>query len=135
MAELETWELWYPGGAATGLPFARARIAPAELVLVHAAPEVLAVEVRDASGRRIAHAAELRREGDYVPMTRIRRRGAELVREDAWPGADDLGSVVLLAGGEAGILRAWEEDQHERWRWSVEFFHDTTAGAGFALRG
>ena len=33
---LETWDLWFPGAAATGLSFARARMDPSDMVLVHA---------------------------------------------------------------------------------------------------
>lgn len=42
MAKLNhTWELYYPRAAATGLPFARARIDPADVLSVHAAPDAL----------------------------------------------------------------------------------------------
>lgn len=44
---VQTWELWFPEAAANGLLFARARIDPMEVLWVHAAPETLAVTIRD----------------------------------------------------------------------------------------
>ena len=38
IADLQTWELWYPDAAANGLPVARARIDPVEVVWAHAVP-------------------------------------------------------------------------------------------------
>lgn len=43
---MQTWEVWYPKAAATGLPFARGRLDPTNTLLVHAAPDVLTVEVQ-----------------------------------------------------------------------------------------
>jgi hypothetical protein len=122
---METWELWYPDAAAAGLSFARCRIDAADVVLVHAAPNALRIEVRDDAGARVAFAQKLRREGDYFPMTRIRRTaGGALSREDGWPQAEDIGRVVLLAGGEAGTLKAWwNAGDGSEWRWSVEFYN------------
>jgi hypothetical protein len=54
MAEMQTWDLWYPEAAATGLPFARGRLDPADVLWVHSAPEVLAVAVRDDQGQIVA---------------------------------------------------------------------------------
>jgi hypothetical protein len=122
---LETWDLWYPRAAATGLPFARGRIDPAAVVLVHAAPDSLSVEVRNAEGKRLAFGDRLRRVGAYFPMTRLRRTDiGGVAREDGWPSADDIGRVVLLPGGEAGVLKSWwnAEDGSE-WRWTVEFYN------------
>ena len=56
--EIETWDLWYPGPGATGLPFARARLKAGDAgdrLLVHAAPQVLQVTVRDQAGSPIAY--------------------------------------------------------------------------------
>ena len=117
-----TWELYYPEAAATGLPIARARIAPADTVWVHAAPPVLAVTVREGDDRIIARGEPLARVGPYVPMTRLARSGDAIVREDRWPTDADLGAVVILPGGEAGILTAWwNAPDGSEWRWSVEF--------------
>jgi hypothetical protein len=120
----ETWELWYPDAAATGLPFARCRIDPTDVVLVHAAPRSLRVEVRSDDGRRLAFAERLKRETGYFPMTRLRRTASGITREDGWPQSGDIACTVLLPGGEAGVLRAWwnAEDGSE-WRWSVEFYN------------
>ena len=116
-----TWELYYPEAAATGLPLARARIDPTDAVWVHAAPPVLAVAVREGDDRVIASGEPLARVGPYLPMTRLARRGDAIVREDRWPTDADLGAVVILPGGEAGILTAWwNAPDGSEWRWSVE---------------
>jgi hypothetical protein len=122
---METWDIWYPDAAASGLPFCRARIAHADEVLVHAAPESLRVEVRDDKGRLLASGDGLRREGASFPMTRLRRERDQIARSDGWPDADgDRGSVVLLPGGEAGTLTSWwNADDGSEWRWSVEFYN------------
>jgi hypothetical protein len=122
---VETWELSYPHAAATGLLFARCRIDPAEVVLVHAAPDALSVEVRDDDGRRVAQAEGLQREGPYFPMTRLRKHAnGSLSREDGWPRADDVQRTVLLPGGEAGVLLSWwNADDGSEWRWTVEFYN------------
>lgn len=89
---------------------------------MHAAPEELRVEVRSDDGRRLAFGDQLRREGPSFPMTRLRREDGRIAREDGWPGAGDVGAVVLLPGGEAGVLRAWwNADDGTEWRWTVEF--------------
>jgi ABC-type phosphate/phosphonate transport system substrate-binding protein len=121
---MEIWDLWFPQAAASGLPFARSRIDPAEVVLVHAAPRSLSIEVRSEAGSRVAFGDRLARAGAYYPMTRLRRTGGDLVREDGWPDAADIGRTVILAGGEAGTLTDWwnAEDGSE-WRWSVEFYN------------
>ena len=55
-------------------------------------------------------------------MTRLVRRGDAILREDRWPTDADLGAVVILPGGEAGILTAWwNAPDGSEWRWSVEF--------------
>jgi hypothetical protein len=121
---METWDLWAPAGGATGLPFARCRIEPADAVLVHAVPAAIAVEVRDDDGRRLAFSPRLQRDGDYFPMTRLLREGNTIRREDGWPGAADIGRVVLLPGGEAGILSSWwNAPDGSEWRWDVQFYN------------
>jgi hypothetical protein len=118
----QTWELYYPEAAATGLEIARARIAPTDVVWAHAAPPVLAVTVREDDDRVIARGEPLTRVGPYIPMTRLARRGASIVREDRWPTDADLGTVVILPGGEAGILKAWwNAPDGSEWRWTVDF--------------
>ena len=121
---LETWDVWYPKAAATGLPFARGRMEHAEAVLIHAAPDSLRIEVRDEDGKRVAYVDRLERDGAYFPMTRVRRSGDTFVREDEWPREEDIGRPVLLPGGEVGILKQWwnAEDGSE-WRWNLEFYN------------
>ena len=120
--DLHTWEIWYPGAAATGLPIARARIDPTDVVWAHSVPRKLAVTVRQGDDRVLARGEPLERAGDYLPMTRLTRDGDRITREDRWPTDADLGSIVILPGGEAGVLTAWwNAPDGSEWRWSVEF--------------
>jgi hypothetical protein len=121
---METWDLWFPGAASTGLPFARGKMDPTEVLWVHAAPETLAVTVRDADGRVVAHGEPLERAGERLPLTRLSRRGGVVRREDRWPTDADLGAPVILPGGEVGVLTAWwNAPDGSEWRWSVEFYN------------
>lgn len=127
---MQIWDLWFPNAAAQGLSFARARIEPAGVVLVHAAPKTLRVEVRDDDGTRIAFADHLQRTTKYFPMTRLHLGAGgsagtgSVTREDGWPQAEDIGRVVLLPGGEAGILQTWwNADDGSEWRWVLEFYN------------
>jgi hypothetical protein len=127
MAEpTETWDLWFPGPGATGLPFARSRVNPKDAqdrVLVHAAPQKLNVTVRDAEGVVVAKGDGLERH-QPGPMSFLVRRGAAITLEDGWPTDADIGRLVLLPGGEAGILKAWWNAPDRReWRWQVEFYN------------
>jgi hypothetical protein len=124
MAELETWELWYPDAAASGMPFARARIDPTEVLWVHSAPPRLAVTVRQGDDRALARGEPLERAGEQLPMTRLRKQGERIAREDRWPTEADLGSLVILPGGEVGTLISWwNADDGSEWRWRVEFYN------------
>jgi hypothetical protein len=119
----QIWDLWYPNAAAQGLSFARGRLDPTDVILVHAAPDALRVEVRDDDGRRLAFGDQLARTADR-PMARLRRDGDRISREDLWPRQDDIGRPVILPGGEVGILRAWWNAPDGReWRWQVEFYN------------
>jgi hypothetical protein len=120
---MHIWDLWYPNAAAQGLSFARCLIEPVEAVWVHAAPDALRVELRDDCGNLLASADQLRRtSAAAVPMAKLRREGRSIVREDAWPSKADIGSIVILPGGEAGVLRAWwNAADGSEWRWTVEF--------------
>lgn len=122
---IEQWELWYPGAAATGLHFARARMDAHDVVLVHAAPDTLSVDVRDDAGGLLARGERLERDGRYFPMTRLRREASGGIRrEDGWPGGEDIGRPVILPGGEAGILKEWwNAADGSEWRWTVEFYN------------
>jgi hypothetical protein len=117
----QIWTVRTPDGGATGLEFARSRIAPTTSVLLHAAPSVIDVEVFDEDSKPLAASVSLR-STDETPMTRLTLDGAHLRREEIWPDDGDLGRVVLLGGGEAGVLRSWwNADDHSEWRWEVEF--------------
>jgi hypothetical protein len=78
---VQTWEIWYPGAAATGLPIARARIDPADVVWVHSVPRKLAVTVRQGDDHVIARGEPLERDGGYLPMTRLTIEGDRITRE------------------------------------------------------
>ena len=119
----ETWDLWYPNAAARGLPFARGRLDAAPILLVHAAPDTLDVDVRDDDGALLARGHDLRRTADR-PMARLTRSGDRVAREDLWPEEIDLGRPVILPGGEVGILKSWwNASDGSAWRWRVEFFN------------
>ena len=120
----QTWELWFPEAAATGLPFARARINPTSVLWVRAAPPTLAVTVREGDDCILARGEGLRRSGEQLPTTRLEIAGDRMTREDRWPAPDDLGSLVILPGGEVGTLTAWwNAEARSEWRWQVEFYN------------
>ena len=57
-------------------------------------------------------------------MSLLIREGDRIRLADHWPTDADLGRVVILPGGEAGILVSWwHADDHSEWRWRVEFFN------------
>jgi hypothetical protein len=119
----EIWDLWFPSAGATGVAFARARVegsVAGDRVLVHAAPPKLDVDVRTDDGTLLARGEELER-GAPGPMCFLAREGGTIRLEDGWPTDEDLGRLVILPGGEAGILTAWwNADDRRSWRWSVE---------------
>jgi hypothetical protein len=121
--ELEYWEVWYPRAAATGVLIARGALDPTDTLILHSAPDIVTVEVSDGRGSRMAYGADLERT-QQSPMCRLRRNGGSVTREDIWPAEEDLGSLVMLPGGDVGALLAWwnAEDQME-WRWQVEFYN------------
>jgi hypothetical protein len=120
----EIWDLWFPGAGATGVPFARARVdgdVAGDRVLVHAAPPRIGVDVRGDDGALFARGEDLER-GAPGPMSFLVRVGGTISLQDGWPTDEDLGRLVILPGGEAGILTAWwHADDRRSWRWSVEF--------------
>ncbi len=123
---LETWDLWFPGPGATGMSFARSRVNAndaGDRVLVHAAPLKLQVTVRDTAGNLVATGEGLERH-QPGPMSFLIRRGSTITLEDGWPTDQDIGRVVILPGGEAGILKSWwNADDRKEWRWDVEFYN------------
>ncbi|MEX1157494.1 MAG: hypothetical protein WEC79_01025 [Thermomicrobiales bacterium] len=124
MARHEIWDLWFPDAAAQGLPFARGRLDDSDVLLVHAAPETLRVEVRDDAGNRLAFADGLARTADR-PMARLTRSGSSVSRVDLWPGAEDIDRPVILPGGEVGVVKAWwNAADGSAWRWTVELYNE-----------
>lgn len=120
---MQYWEVWYAKAAATGLLLGRCLIDETDTLLVHAVPDFVTVEVTNEQGVRLAYGKGLQRTQDS-PMTRLRRQGDRITREDIWPTGADLGAVVLLPGGEAGILNQWwNADNRSEWRWQVEFYN------------
>jgi hypothetical protein len=114
------WSLRGADGGASGLEFARAALDVTDTLLVHAAPSVLDVEVFENGERLIAIGTALRASED-TPMTRLTLDGVRALREQVWPADGDLGSIVVLPGGEAGRLQAWTTDPERRgWVWSLE---------------
>ena len=120
---LEYWEVWYPRAAATGLLVCRGLLDPTLVLLMHAAPDAITVAVRSEDGRLLAQGEGLERTLQS-PVCRLTRTGDRVTREDIWPGADDIGTPILLPGGEVGILKSWwnAPDQME-WRWQIELYN------------
>jgi hypothetical protein len=120
---METWELWYPKAAAAGLFFARSKIDEAGTLLVHAAPPELTVIVRGENGQLLAEGEDLESTDD-TPIARLTRQGQRILRQDIWPSETDLDKIVILPGGEAGIIIYWwNAEDHSEWRWQVEFYN------------
>lgn len=123
MPDIQIWDLWYPNAAAQGLPFARGRLDAADVLLVHAAPDALDVEVRTDDGRLLARGKGLQQTADR-PMARLTVHGDRIEREDLWPEDADLGRPVILPGGEVGVLvEWWNAGDGSEWRWRVEFYN------------
>lgn len=123
--KLEIWDLWYPYAAATGIPFARGRIDPTDILYVHAAPDAITVEVRTDAGALIAKGEDLQRTlPETSPITKLTRVDDTIARQDLWPSDADLDKPIILPGGEVGILKKWwNADDHSEWRWQVEFYN------------
>jgi hypothetical protein len=120
MTDVHVWAIRNPDGGANGLEFARATVAPHDEVLVHAAPSTVDVRVYENGGALVALGEGLEATGD-APMARLRIDGLRISREEVWPTEREHGMVVILCGGEAGILRAWSNDgERSEWRWRLE---------------
>lgn len=122
-SQIQLWDLWYGKAAATGLPFARGRLDETNILLVHAPPPVLTVEVRSEKGERLAYAKDLEQTADR-PIARLTIQGNRIIREDLWPESQDVGRLVILPGGEVGkLLSWWNAEDGSEWRWQVEFYN------------
>lgn len=120
---LQLWDLWIPDAGATGISFARGRLLTTDILLVHAPPPILTVEVRSDDGRRLAYGKDLAQTA-ALPMARLTCLGPHVVREDIWPGRTDVGRLVILPGGEIGtLLQWWNAGDGSEWRWQVEFYN------------
>lgn len=123
MSKQQIWDVWIPDVAAQGIVFARGRLDETGILLVHAAPEKLNVEVYDESRNLQAQGINLSRTAN-TPVARLQRVGNQVTRQDIWPVKDDYGLPVLLAGGEVGILQSWWNDpQQQEWRWRIELYN------------
>lgn len=122
--KVETWDLWYPKAGATGIPFARGRIAEgADTLLVHAAPEMLTVTIYGDDGQVLAAGQDLPATDD-TPICRLTRYGDTVRREEIWPGPQEIGALVILPGGEVGTLCTWwHAADYSEWRWKLELYN------------
>jgi hypothetical protein len=121
MGDSYVWDLRNPDGGAMGLEFARGRSAPTDVMLVHAVPERVNVEVRNQAGELVAKGRNLTHDA-IAPMSKLTLAEGKVTRENVWPEKSDLDKPVLLPGGEVGILKDWwNDDVGQEWRWSVEF--------------
>jgi len=122
-AQLQIWDLWYPQAAATGISFARGRLEETNILLVHAPPSTLTVELRSEDGRRLAYAQDLAQTADR-PIARLIVKGENILREDLWPGESDIGKLIILPGGEVGkLIQWWNAEDGSEWRWQVGFYN------------
>lgn len=123
MAESQIWDLWLPGPGSQGLSFARGRCEATDVLLVHAAPEQLSVDVFTEQGVLLARTNNLPRTSD-APMAKLQRYGNQIGRLELWPTEAEYGLPVILVGGEIGLLRSWWNDpQQQEWRWSIELYN------------
>jgi hypothetical protein len=52
---------------------------------------------------------------------RVLLRDGGVQRQEVWPGEEHHGTVVLLPGGEVGVLTSWQHsDDRSWWRWTLE---------------
>ena len=122
-SSLQVWDLWFPQAAATGISFARGRLEETNLLLVHAPPPVLTVEVKSEHGKRLAYAQDLAQTADR-PIARLTVQSENITREDLWPTDSDIGLKIILPGGEVGkLIRWWNAEDGSEWRWQVEFYN------------
>jgi hypothetical protein len=116
-----TWSIRTRDGGMNGLEFSRCTTAGGfRRALIHAAPARASIEVTTDAGELVAR-GDVDRDGRYSPMTLIELQEGAVRRSEIWPNEEHYGLPVLLAGGEAGLLTAWENaEDHSWWRWSLE---------------
>ena len=121
--KIEIWDLWYPKAGPTGIPFARGRIDETDILLVHACPEYLTVEVKNDFGILIAKGVDLKRKREG-PISKLIKKGKTVILEDLWPTKKELGLPIIMPGGEVGILKEWwNARDFSEWRWTAEFYN------------
>jgi hypothetical protein len=108
-------------GGSDGLEFATAKIDPSfRTVLVHDPPDRMRVDVSLNGADLVGSGTDL--SGGDGPMVRLRWEGLVVLAEPIWPAEEDLGTPVILPGGEVGTLLRWETSTSRRsWTWQVEF--------------
>jgi hypothetical protein len=90
---------------------------------VHSAPKKLDVTIRRFDGS-VRAKGQVSRDAGYLPMTRLSLESGQLMREDRWPGEGDIGSLVIVPGGEVGTLvEWWNAADGSEWRWRLEFYN------------
>ncbi len=115
------WELRNPDGAMLGVEWARGRSEAREEIIAHSLPERVDVVVRDENDAVVAKGEALTG-GEQTPMARLRVADGTVTRESVWPTDNDAGSLVILPGGEIGVLKSWwNADDESEWRWQIEF--------------
>ena len=121
---LEFWEVWDPRAAATGVLIARGHMDPTDSIILHSAPDVATVEISDSDGARLAYGADLAADPAVADVPAAARRCSRSRAKTSGRQENDSGAVVMLPGGEVGILKRWwnAEDRME-WRWEVEFYN------------
>jgi hypothetical protein len=123
VSEQQIWDLWIPDVASQGISFARGRLEATAVLLVHAAPQKLTVQVYDEQYSLLAQGVDLARTTDS-PIARLQLQGQQISRQDIWPTSEDYGLPVLLPGGEVGILQSWWNDgERQQWRWRIELYN------------
>lgn len=120
---LQLWDLWYPQAGATGISFARGRLAATNILIVHAPPPSLTVEIRSDKSRCLAYGQDLAQTADR-PMAILTRRENRVTRQDRWLIQKDIGQCVILPGGEVGVLiQWWNAEDGSEWRWQIELYN------------
>src|SRR5256885_16381090 len=104
-SETVLWDLWYPEAGATGVPIARGRLNPTDVLWIHAAPPTLEVTVRTAGGQVVAKGESLIRSGPRFPMTRLWLDGVQVRRGDHPATAAGLRDPLTSPRGEVRALR------------------------------